>query len=979
MSGPFGLSGSELEEFCDLKSEPSKMLAKLDEYGGPSGLADLLRSNAETGLTQQEADTKFSERRAEFGENIYPAKKSKNIVQLWIIAWKDETIIILTIAAFIALILGVAFPEDGNRATGWIDGGAIIGAVVLVCTVTAINDYNQERLFRNMEKDKEKREIKVIRDGDPVKINSVDLQVGDIVEIQSGQQFDKVPADGIFIDGNKLEIDESAMTGEPVAVKKNHEKPFLLSGCQAVGGSGHMLVTAVGSNSIWGKTLKALSIDFDDTPLQKKLGILARNIGLLGLFVAVVVFIVLMVYWVIDIILHGFTPTSLIHILDFFIIAITIIVVAVPEGLPLAVTIALAYSMKKMVKDNNFVKHLKACETMGGATDICSDKTGTLTLNRMEVKQGYLGNQFFDSDNVNCANNDGVKKILSEGIAINTTAGLEEKEDGSIGYVGYPTECSLLLWIKAMGLDYKQIRDNAPKKVKVFEFTSARKRMSTVIEMEDGGYRLYFKGASEITVARCTNVLTPDGDIVDLDDDFKETLLNNINEMASQGFRTLGLAYRDFDTFDVDEDDEDEEDDDPPEQKLTLVALVGIEDPIRPEVPEAVARCKKAGITVRMVTGDNILTAKKIAEECGIYDEENGGIAIEGHEFAKLTDEELDEIIPNLQVIARCQPNDKERLVSRLMDPFFHLVAVTGDGTNDAPALKKAHVGCAMGSGTEVAKEAADIIILDDNFNSIVLAVMWGRSIFDNIRKFLQFQLTVNFGALAISFIGAVTRAGTPLRALQLLWVNLIMDSMGALALATEPPELKMLDRPPINVWHKKQRLLSNVMWANMLGQSAYQVGMLCLLLYVYPYMPFGSHIERRSEYHFTLIFNAFVWCQIFNEINSRKVNGELNCLKGFFTNYMFISIILITIFLQVLIVEFGSIVFKTTGLGFQEWVISILVGLIGMPVGVFLRLSKRVLPKDKNYAVDDGGSFNDEEENGEEDEFDNGYESEND
>ena len=522
---------------------------------------------------------------------------------------------------------------------------------------------------------------------------------------------------------------------------------------------------------------------------------------------------------------------------------------AVPEGLPLAVTISLAYSMKKMLIDQNFVRHLSACETMGGATTICSDKTGTLTQNRMTVTEGYFaGTKYATFPTLK----DGISKEFSDELALSIACSSEayilEKPNGRHEFVGSSTECALLLTLKDWGLDYKQIRiDHEKDKLHTHGFTSARKMSSVVVKMPNGKLRNYVKGAAEWVVKKCTMVLQPDGSVKTLDEEAMEQMLALIFDMANRGLRCICLTYTDYP---ADIPAEFFEDHDASDSNLIIQALVGIKDPVRPEVPAAVATCQKAGIVVRMVTGDNIHTAMHIATDCGIiYDEEH--TAMEGPTFRKMHAEkllELQALLPNLRVLARSSPEDKLTLV-KLLKEAGHVVAVTGDGTNDGPALKESDVGLAMGiAGTEVAKEAADIIILDDNFSSIVKSVLWGRSVFNNIRKFLQFQLTVNTSALIICFIGAVVGMVEALNVLQLLWVNLIMDTLGALALATEAPSQALLDQAPHG---HDEPLINRSMWRHIFVQGLYQVVVMLICLYALPTSGINRYkLLSQSEYY---------------------------------------------------------------------------------------------------------------------------------
>eukprot|EP00008_Paramoeba_atlantica_P013334 CAMPEP_0201482814 /NCGR_PEP_ID=MMETSP0151_2-20130828/7063_1 /ASSEMBLY_ACC=CAM_ASM_000257 /TAXON_ID=200890 /ORGANISM="Paramoeba atlantica, Strain 621/1 / CCAP 1560/9" /LENGTH=967 /DNA_ID=CAMNT_0047865677 /DNA_START=47 /DNA_END=2950 /DNA_ORIENTATION=- len=917
----FELSPDELSNAFVQKEECFLLLEKL---GGVEGLASRLRTDLKNGLSESEERENFETRRIHYGDNTYPEKPRKSWFALWWEAMQDTTLIILCIAAAVSLVIGIIVPEDEEEGGSWIEGLAILLAVLLVSCVTATNEYKQEGQFRELNKVKEDKEVKVIRGGRQREVRIAQIFVGDIVIIDCG---DQIPSDGIIVQSDELTVDESVMTGEPDSLPKSPNGDYrMLSGCQCDAGMGRMLVVATGERSQWGITLKKLTDDRTETPLQKNLGEMAEMIGLAGLGVAVLVFGILMIYWFLDILGEDWEWNNLRDIIDFFIIAVTIVVVAVPEGLPLAVTISLAYSMKQMVKDNNLVRKMAACETMGGATDICSDKTGTLTENKMTLEAGWMAGEEFQVVPPNLRVETEVLHMIHESIAVNSSPStrVEMAEDLPPKFIGNKTECALLVFSSHCGYDYEEIRRNT-EVTKVYAFSSARKRMSCVVP-SGVGHRLYCKGAPEIVLRDCVSVMRGDGEQIPLTEEMKGQLLEYVDSLAARGLRTLCLTCRSMPHFNPDVEV------DPPEQELTVLAIVGIRDPIRKEVPDAVLKCQNAGVVVRMVTGDNIGTAKKIAEEAGILTE--GGLALEGPKFAKMSDAEIDEAIPRLQVLARSLPMDKLRLVQRLM-ANKHVVGVTGDGTNDAPALKQADVGLAMGiAGTDVAKEASDIIILDDNFNSCVFSILWGRCIFDNIRKFLQFQLTVNFSALLVAFIGALSQRGSPLKAIQLLWVNLIMDTMAALALGTEKPHPDLLERPPINI--NRAWLLSNIMIKNIIGQGIYQVVILCFIMFAGKYI---WYVEDGSDIHYTYIFNSFVFAQVFNEINSRKCNGELNVFDKFFTNPIFVGVIAVTVFLQFLIITFGGVAFHCVPLDFEEWVITVLIGFGSMPLGLILRV----------------------------------------
>jgi P-type Ca2+ transporter type 2C len=854
---------------------------------------------------------------------------------LWLSTFQDSTIIILSVAATISLVLGVIPPDvlgdtSGHTSSEWIEGVAIWIAVIIVATVTAGNNYAKDQQFRKLNQQKKNYPVKAIRNGASSQIDSFDVVCGDIVILQMG---DQIPGDGIYIDGFDLYVDQTKVTGESDAVRKDLKKdPFMYSGCQITSGNGRMVVASVGLNSEWGRTLAKLREPQDDTPLQKKLDRLAVLIGQVGTFVAVTVFIVLCAYWLGDEVTgQPWAWEKLRRLVYNFIISVTIVVVAVPEGLPLAVTISLAYSMRQMMKDANLVRKLEACETMGGATNICSDKTGTLTENRMTVVQGWIAGNHFTKVPLETPLSKAVIPPLCEGICLNSQAYITEHPGKPMEFVGNKTEGALLVLARKLGQDYVKIRE-ANKIVQVYDFNSARKRMSTVVVNKNKSvapYTIYTKGASEVILRRCVTQLNEAGEVVPLPASQIEELLGSIDTLAEQGLRTLTLAYKPLPEWTKEME--------APEDELTLIAIVGILDPIRPLVPEAVKACQTAGITVRMVTGDNVKTAKKIATDCGIFTD---GITLEGPDFAKMSDAELDKVLPKLQVLARATPADKERLVVRLKYKG-EVVAVTGDGTNDARALKKADVGLAMGiMGTEVAKEASDIIIMDDNFVSIVRSVMWGRNVYDNIRKFLQFQLTINVVALIVAFVGAITHYGTPLKAVQLLWVNIIMDTLAALALGTEKPTPDLLNKKP---YGRKSNILSHIMMRNIICQALFQVAILFMIVYAGPQIwnlaENGYNFPNKATIHYTMVFNTFVLMQVLNEFNARKVNTDINVFKGLFSNWIFVSIVLVILLGQALIVEFGSEFTSTTHLDWQYWLSCCGLALIEIPLGFLIRL----------------------------------------
>ncbi|XP_052745278.1 plasma membrane calcium-transporting ATPase 3 isoform X6 [Bicyclus anynana] len=684
--------------------------------------------------------------------------------------------------------------------------------------------------------------------------------------------------------------------------------------------------------------------------LQAKLTKLAIQIGYAGSTIAVLTVIILVIQFCV----HTFVinqqqwkATYINNLVKHLIIGVTVLVVAVPEGLPLAVTLSLAYSVKKMMKDNNLVRHLDACETMGNATAICSDKTGTLTTNRMTVVQSYICEKLCKvTPNYRDIPHE-VAETMIEGISVNSafTSRIMPSQDPTAPpmQVGNKTECALLGFVVALGQSYEGVRERHPEEsfTRVYTFNSVRKSMSTVIPYK-GGYRLYTKGASEIVLKKCSFIYGHEGRLEKFTRDMQERLVRQVIEpMACDGLRTISVAYRDFvpGKAEINQVHIDQEpnwdDEDNIVNNLTCLCVVGIEDPVRPEVPEAIRKCQKAGITVRMVTGDNVNTARSIAVKCGILKPSDDFLILEGKEFntrirdanGEVQQHLVDKVWPKLRVLARSSPTDKYTLVKGMIESKAfdtrEVVAVTGDGTNDGPALKKADVGFAMGiAGTDVAKEASDIILTDDNFSSIVKAVMWGRNVYDSIAKFLQFQLTVNVVAVIVAFIGACAIQDSPLKAVQMLWVNLIMDTLASLALATEMPTPDLLLRKP---YGRTKPLISRTMMKNILGQAVYQLFIIFTLLFVGDRIlniPSGRYQPLNAEpsQHFTIIFNTFVMMTLFNEINARKIHGQRNVFQGLFTNPIFYSIWIGTALSQIIIIQFGGMAFSTAGLSIDQW-----------------------------------------------------------
>jgi len=1018
----YGVTLKQLRELMEARGLEG--VQKVSEYGGVHDIAKKLNTSEAQGLSGENSD--LEHRRDVFGSNTIPPKPPKTFWQLVWEALQDVTLIILQVAAIVSLALSFYKPPQGDEeeehSTDWIEGFAILLAVVIVVFVTAFNDWSKEKQFRGLQDRIEgEQTFSVIRNNVMTQVQVGEIVVGDIISIKYG---DLLPADGLVMQSNDLKIDESSLTGESDQVSKGVGKdPIVLSGTHVMEGSGKVLVTAVGVNSQAGIIFTLLGAAADEAEqvakdrkkkdveegvgnshpnhslpnstvgkggmespeemgggeveeeksvLQAKLTNLAIQIGYGGMAVSLITVIILSIRFSIEEFVNKGSDWDLYFInyyVKFVIIGVTVLVVAVPEGLPLAVTLSLAYSVKKMMADNNLVRHLDACETMGNATTICSDKTGTLTTNRMTVVQAFVCNHHYKPNRTDLPKlrdlPQDIGVILTQGISVNSSYSSDVKPSADAGalptQIGNKTECALLGFVMDLGVDYRQIRRDMPdtRFKKVYTFNSARKSMSTIIPLDSGGFRVYTKGASEIVMKKCSFVVGDGGRIESFSTAHQDRLVATVIEpMAKDGLRTISVAYRDFvpgkaDKNQVHYDPATEPNFDTMGEEnvianMTCVCIVGIEDPVRPEVPAAIKQCQRAGITVRMVTGDNINTARAIATKCGIIKSGDNFLVLEGKEFNKrirdphtneIRQDLLDKIWPRLRVLARSQPIDKYTLVKGIIDSNLSMgrevVAVTGDGTNDAPALKKADVGFAMGiAGTDVAKEASDIILTDDNFSSIVKAVMWGRNVYDSIAKFLQFQLTVNVVAVIVAFIGACAIQDSPLKAVQMLWVNLIMDTLASLALATELPTPDLLLRKP---YGRTSPLISSTMAKNILGQAAYQ------LVVVFGIMFFGEKLfdidngrgaglRDPPTVHFTMIFNAFVMMTLFNEINARKIHGQRNVFIGVFTNPIYYVIWIATFISQIFIIEFGGIAFSTTSLNVEQWTWCIFFG-----VGVLL------------------------------------------
>jgi len=1027
----------------------------------------------------------FPARKEFFGDNFRPPLKAKTFCKIFFEALDDFMLKVLIVAATGSLIFEYIGADPDHYSTAWFDAAAIYLAVLIVSGFSAFVDWRKEREFvLRAQEEKEGKLINVMRHNakntpELMKLNPDELQVGDIIHLKTG---DVVPVDGICVKSNQLLTNEAAMTGEsderrkePLEIcKELREKflsendgkkvdkseshvlpsPIILSGTSVENGAGVMLVTVVGDNSALGEIIKKLEDRPKPTPLQLKLEVIAEEIGKLGTYAALLTIHVLLFRYFLDgilkreIDLFGGEPESQERPfaknfklwVDYVIIGVAVIVVAVPEGLPLAVMISLAYSQGKMLKDNNYVKKLAACEIMGGATNICSDKTGTLTLNKMQTARVWVDKDIqlnLDQDaDGNMTKLDSATifpsthwPLLEISIACNTPDDCGATDRGMIDLL---KRCDTQ--IDDLRTKYKVgSKDNFIR----FEFSSNRKRMSTIISdaTGQGDYdkRLLCKGASELVLAECSHYIAADGSRNPITDEKEKQIKDIIELYASNALRTIGLAYRDVGRDDFGGEGKhdspasetgavkDAEKKDAGGNGLTLVAVLGIYDIIRSEVPDAVDTCQRAGVTVRMITGDNLITAKAIAEKCLIITEAQKAdpdICIEGPEFYKAMDglmcmvckedvpidckceaenrkervknfEAFKRLEPKMRVMARSRPEDKYLLVTGLMN-MRQVVAVTGDGTNDAPALSKADVGFGMNiAGTEVCKKAADIIIMDDSFTSVVKACMWGRNIYDNIRRFLQFQLTVNVNALLFTVIGAVLLKESPLQAIQLLWVNMIMDSLASLALATELPRPDLLNRMPQS---KDDFVVSRKMGKHILYMSLFQMVILFIFLFggehlimepdeelrfnqyrplighepsdkVFPGRLYGvdgvklykevldlEGIDGDASRHMTFIFNLFIWLQIVNMIAARKIHDELNICAYFFGNPAFVIIWIIIVGVNFLIIQYTGAFFQLhpKGLSWEQHVLCIVVSLSVLICNFILKL----LPDDVAFKI---------------------------
>lgn len=867
-------------------------------------------------------DAEVLESRKKYGVNILTPPEKEPLWKQFLEKFTDPLIIILMIAG--VLSIGISFYEYFGLNEGFTVFFEPIGIFVAILLATGLAFYFElkaDKEFAILNQVNDDELVEVIRNGNATQIPKKDVVVGDIVIINTGAE---VPADGELLECVSLNVDESTLTGEPMCHKSVDEKDFdpdatyptnhVLKGTKVMEGHGIFRVTAVGDKTENGKVFVAAQIDDSvKTPLNEQLDGLSDLITKLSYGFAVLVVVGrLLIYFLGDNSMEWAHITA--YVLQTLMIAVTLIVVAVPEGLPMAVTLSLAYSMRRMLKTNNLVRKMHACETMGATTVICTDKTGTLTQNQMSVEE----TQFYGLAN-QALGKDETSRLIKEGIALNSTASLDLSNPDKPVVLGNPTEGALLLWLRNNGIDYRNLKDNA-NIVEELPFSTERKYMATVVESAQlGGKKiLYVKGAPEIIRSLCKQI-DKNVNIADID--------KQLTDYQNRAMRTLGFAYQVLNDSDMAIADGKVI-----AENLTFIGIVAIADPVRKDVPAAVQKCMAAGINVKIVTGDTPGTAKEIGRQIGLWTKKDSDSAIiTGAEFEKLSDDELDKKVLELKIIARARPMDKKRLVESLQRNN-QVVAVTGDGTNDAPALKAAHVGLSMGDGTSVAKEASDITIIDNSFSSICRAVMWGRSLYQNIQRFLLFQLTVNVAACFIVLVGAFMGTESPLTVTQMLWVNLIMDTFGAMALASLPPSQSVMKDKPRD---RKAFILTKPTMKDILGVGGFFFLLLVVFLYIFQHTEITQMTDLLhcklgetnglSPYEQTLLFSIFVWTHLWYMFNTRSFETG----KSFFQLKMskeFFTIVAIIFIGQVVIVEGLYDFFNCTPMKLMDWVIIVVL-----------------------------------------------------
>ncbi|WP_440440434.1 calcium-translocating P-type ATPase, PMCA-type [Phocaeicola plebeius] len=864
------------------------------------------------GLTDQEV----LQNRQKYGMNLLTPPKRPSIWKLYLEKFQDPVIKVLLVAAAFSLLISIIESEYAETI-------GIFFAIFLATGIGFYFEYDANKKFDLLNAVGEETPVMVIRNGKVHEIPKKDIVVGDVVILNTG---DEIPADGVLLEAVSLQVNESSLTGELMVNKTTDEAHFdeeatypsnsVMRGTTVTDGHGVMCVERVGDATEIGKVARqATEQSQEQTPLNLQLTKLANLIGKVGFTIATLTFVI---FTAKDLYVHlNNTTITDWHqwleiariVLKYFMMAVTLIVVAVPEGLPMSVTLSLALNMRRMLKTNNLVRKMHACETMGAITVICTDKTGTLTQNLMQVYDAKL--------------DESQKNLIAEGIATNSTAFLEEKEgEGKPSGVGNPTEVALLLWLNEQGMDYISLRNQA-KTVNQLTFSTERKYMATLVDSSVLNTRvLYVKGAPEIVMGKCN---------------LEESRVKQYNEQLlayqNQAMRTLGVAYKV-----IPENSSTDCAELVKEGGLTFMGIFAISDPIRSDVPDAVKKCLSAGIRVKIVTGDTPGTATEIARQIGLWtSEDTERNRITGVEFAALSDEEALERVVDLNVMSRARPMDKQRLV-QLLQQKGEVVAVTGDGTNDAPALNHAQVGLSMGTGTSVAKEASDITLLDDSFHSIATAVMWGRSLYKNIQRFIVFQLTINVVALLSVLLGAFLGTELPLTVTQMLWVNLIMDTFAAMALASIAPSMDVMNEKPRK---RTDFIISPAMRNNIFGVGAGFLIVLMGLLAFFKNMPGGMDVH-----HLTVFFTIFVMLQFWNLFNASVFGTNHSIFKDAGHAMGMLGVALIILVGQFIIVTFGGKVFRTEPLPALEWAYIIAGTSVVLWIGEIWRGVKRMMKK---------------------------------
>ena len=884
-----------------------------------------------TGLTEAQV----LESRQKYGANVLTPPPRQSLWAKFFEKFTDPLIIILLVAG--VLSIGISCYEYWVLEQGSTVFFEPIGIFIAIFLATGMSFYFEQKAdkeFSILNQVNDDEPVKVVRNGNTMQIPKKDVVVGDVVLLSQG---DEVPADGTLAEAVTLTMDESTLTGEPSCAKTTDEPQFdheatypsnyVLRGTKVMEGHGVMVVDKVGDATENGKVYVEAQIDDSvKTPLDEQFERLGKLVSIASYAVGALIVVGRVLMYFLE---SDFEWVSFIaYFLQTIMIAVTLIVVAVPEGLPMAVTLSLALSMRRMLQTNNLVRKMHACETMGATTVICTDKTGTLTQNRMQV---YRTN-FYGLGKEQKLGDDTLSRLIEEGIAVNSTAQLD-LSGAEAKTVGNPTEGALLLWLRSQGVDYAKLKDQAASIAEI-PFSTERKYMATVVNSAVTGKPvLYVKGAPEIVCGMCATI---EGGVTRAEID------SQLLQYQQQAMRTLGFACQELDSaagvVDGDKLNAD---------NLTFLGIVAISDPVRADVPDAVKECLDAGIGVKIVTGDTPGTAKEIGRQIGLWrDSDTDANIITGPEFAKLTDKELADRVMDIKIISRARPSDKKRLVETLQAKN-QVVAVTGDGTNDAPALNAAHVGLSMGDGTSVAKEASDITIIDNSFSSIGRAVMWGRSLYQNIQRFILFQLTVNVAACLIVLVGAFMGMESPLTVTQMLWVNLIMDTFAAMALSSLPPSpLVMKDKPR----DRNAFIITSGMYRSIIGVGIAFFVVLLAILIVFEHSTIDSltdllHLQWQpynglSPYELSLFFTIFVFLQFWNMFNARAFSTGRSALhlegcQGF-------MLIAAMIFVgQILIVELGNQFFSVTPLRFSDWVIIIVGTSPVLWIGELLRIKR--------------------------------------